>query len=196
MSLMPCFDRGQAFDEGIVVGRLLAGYGEIELQMCMCLIVVEGILDVPIRTIFGKRGAEERIKIGKQELEPDFGKANLLVELTESIGDLDWCRQIRNQYSHCQWYWTAKEGLCFVNLEELAKQPKQILSVMENRHPVDVPLLQSQEDYFWYVKQCFMHLETAYRDWERTHARGGSAAGPPRFVYPKPPKIPRPPAHN
>jgi hypothetical protein len=148
MSLMPCFDRDHAFEEGIVIGRLLAGYGEIELQMCMCLIVVEGILDVPIRTIFGKRGAEERIKIGKRELEPDFGKASLLADLTEATADLDWCRQIRNQYSHCQWYWTAQEGLCFVNLEELAKQPTQILSVMGHRHPVDVPLLQRQEDFF------------------------------------------------
>ena len=195
MSLMPCFDRDHAFEEGIVIGRLLAGYGEIELQMCMCLIVVEGILDVPIRTIFGKRGAEERIKIGKRELEPDFGKASLLADLTEATADLDWCRQIRNQYSHCQWYWTAQEGLCFVNLEELAKQPTQILSVMGQRHPVDVPLLQRQEDFFWYVKQRFMHLETAYRAWDQAQARGG-AAGPPSFVYPKPPKIPRPPAHN
>jgi hypothetical protein len=37
MSLMPCFDHDQAYAEGIVVGRLLAGYGEIELQMRMCL---------------------------------------------------------------------------------------------------------------------------------------------------------------
>jgi hypothetical protein len=76
MGLMPCFERGQAFDEGIVIGQLLAGYGEIELQMCMCLIVVEGILDVPIRSIFGKRGAEERIKIGKRKLVHRFQSSN------------------------------------------------------------------------------------------------------------------------
>jgi hypothetical protein len=35
---------------------------------------------------------------------------------------MDWCRQIRNQYAHCQWYWTAHEGLCFVDLEAVAKQ--------------------------------------------------------------------------
>jgi hypothetical protein len=52
---MPCFDSNQAHDEGIVVGRLLAGYGELELQMCMCWIVAEGILDLPIREIFGIR---------------------------------------------------------------------------------------------------------------------------------------------
>ena len=30
MSLMPCFDVDQAQPEGIIIGRLLAGYGEIE----------------------------------------------------------------------------------------------------------------------------------------------------------------------
>ena len=61
MSLMPCFDPTQAQAEGIVIGRLLAGYGEIETQVCMCLIVVEEMIDLPIRTIFGHRGAEKRI---------------------------------------------------------------------------------------------------------------------------------------
>ena len=114
MSLMPCFDKGKGFDESIIIARLLAGYGEIELQMCMCLIVVEGQIDTPIREIFEKRGAEFRIKTGANALETEYAHAGLLTELTEALADLDWCRQIRNQYSHCQWFWTATEGLCFV----------------------------------------------------------------------------------
>lgn len=195
MSLMPCFDPTQGFAEGVIIGRLLAGYGEIELQMCACLIAVEGILDIPIRKIFGKRGAEERIKIGQAALEPNFTNANLLSDLTEALADLDWCRQIRNQYSHCQWYWTTQERLCFVNLEDLAKQQNAISSAMTNKHSIDVSLLESQENYFWYVKQYLMHLETAYRTWDEVRARGGRT-GPISFVYPKPPKIPRPPKHN
>ena len=77
MSLMPCFDPTQGFAEGVIIGRLLAGYGEIELQMCACLIAVERTIDIPIRKIFGKRGAEERIKIGKTTLGSDFANANL-----------------------------------------------------------------------------------------------------------------------
>jgi hypothetical protein len=196
MSLMPCFRPTQGSAEGVIIGRLLAGYGEIELQMCACLIAVEGgLLDIPIRKIFGRRGAEARIKIGKGELEPDFTNAHLLADLTEALDDLDWCRQIRNQYSHCQWYWTAQEGLCFVDLEDLAKQQNAILSVVENRHSIDVPLLESQENYFWYVKQCLMHLADAYRAWDGTRARGGRAR-PTSYVYPKPSKIPRPSRHN
>jgi hypothetical protein len=51
---MPCFKPGQAFDEGVILGRLLTGYGELELGMCSCLIAVEGMFDRPIRTIFGR----------------------------------------------------------------------------------------------------------------------------------------------
>jgi hypothetical protein len=51
---MPCFKPGQAFDEDVILGRLLTGYGELELGMCSCLIAVEGMFDRPIRTIFGR----------------------------------------------------------------------------------------------------------------------------------------------
>src|SRR5271156_2709060 len=106
MSLMPCFGPKQAFAEGILLGRLLAGYGELEMSMCACLVAVENILDVPIRKIFGSRGAEDRIKKAKKALQTDFANANLLGHLTAALADMDWCRLIRNQYSHCQWFWT------------------------------------------------------------------------------------------
>jgi len=192
---MPCFDRDQAYAEGIVVGRILAGYGELELQMCLCRIVAEGTIDIPIREIYGKRGAERRIEIARKALQADYAKAGLMADLTEALDDLDWCREIRNQYSHCQWFWTKPQGLRFANLEELASQPTTITEVVASSHPVDLALLEAQENYSFYVKQCLMHLETAYRAWDHARARGGRT-GPPGFVYPKPPKIPRPAAHN
>jgi hypothetical protein len=180
----------------VFLGRLLTGYGELELQMCSCLIAVEGIFDVPIRTIFSKSvRAEQRIRIAKRVLKSDFANAGLLADLSRAMTDLNWCREIRNQYSHCHWYWTPREGLCFVNLEELARQPTTISSLMAIRHPIDVALLTAQEEYFWYVKQCFMHLEAAYKAWDRTQARSGPD-GPALPVYPKPTNQKRPAAHN
>jgi hypothetical protein len=35
-TIMPCFDRFPK--EGDLIGRLLAGYGELELEMCACVI--------------------------------------------------------------------------------------------------------------------------------------------------------------
>ena len=92
MSLMPCFGPNQAFDEGIVIGRLLAGYGEIEMAMCACLVAVEGMLDIPIRRLFDTRGAENRIKAAKKALQIDFANAGLLADLTQALADMDWCR--------------------------------------------------------------------------------------------------------
>ena len=110
----------------------------------MCLIVVEGNIDLPIRTIFGERGAEKRIKIARKVLEPDYAKAGLLVPLLQALADMDYCREIRNQYSHCQWFWTKQDGLCFQNLEYLAKQPTAITSVTASKFPLDMPLLSAE----------------------------------------------------
>jgi hypothetical protein len=195
MSLMPCFKSGEAFDEGVILGRLLAGYGELELQMCSCLIAAEGTLDRPIKVIFGKTGAERRIKIVERALKTDFTNAGLLPDLMQALTDLNWCRKIRNQYSHCHWYWTTREGLCFVNLQELPKHTAMIMSLTTNMHSIDVPLLTAQEDYFWYVKECFMYLESAYRAWDQARSRG-SAPGPPIHIYPKPAAKTPPPKHN
>jgi hypothetical protein len=69
MSLMPCFELpNQAPTEGTLVGRILAGYGELELTMCACLIAIEGQVDLPIRKLFDERGAENRIKLARNIL--------------------------------------------------------------------------------------------------------------------------------
>jgi len=170
MTLMPCFGPYQAPAEGILIGRLLAGYGELEVSMCACLIAIEGQFDAPIRQLFNERSAEKRIKESKKALIPEYTKAGLHIELAEALQDMEWCRTLRNQYAHCQWYWTSHEGLCFVNLEELAKQPAQILALMTNKHSIDVKLLLVQEEYFNYVKESFAHLESAYRAWDRARS--------------------------
>jgi hypothetical protein len=192
MSLMPCFQPNQAFTEGVVLGRILAGYGELELTMCDCLIAIENVFDLPIRDIFGERGAEKRIKIAKKRLLAEYAKASLQTELAETLDDMEWCRLIRNQYAHCSWYWTQQEGLCFVNLEELAKQASTIINLMGNRHPIDEPLLNAQESFLNCVKEGFTHLASAYRAWNQTRAAPRSSI----YIFPKPLKIARPLLHN
>jgi len=38
-----------------------------------------------------------------------------------AFDDIGHCRLIRNQYAHCFWYPHSKDGLGFVDLEELAR---------------------------------------------------------------------------
>ncbi|WP_342708948.1 hypothetical protein AAFG13_29025 [Bradyrhizobium sp. B124] len=191
MSLMPCFKESEAFQEGVILGRLLAGYGEVETSMLNCLVDVEGQFVTPIKELFGVRSAERRITIAGKLLTPELTKAGLQTELANVLDDMDWCRQIRNQYAHCTWYWTSHEGLCFVNLEELAGQGS-FTSLFANKQPIDVALLSAQEDFFNYVKESFFHLGSAYKDWDMKRVDSRRTV----YVFPKPQLVSRPALHN
>jgi hypothetical protein len=65
MSLMPCFGPKQAALEGAILAHLLAGYGELEVCLLGCLVAVEGQMDFPVRELFAKTGAAQRIKRAK-----------------------------------------------------------------------------------------------------------------------------------
>jgi hypothetical protein len=71
---------------------------------------------------------------------------------------MDWCRQIRNQYAHCRWYWTAHEGLCFVDLEAVAKQVTTITELTKNKLPINLFFLQQQWKFFEYEFGTFDYL--------------------------------------
>jgi hypothetical protein len=160
--------------------------------MLACLVAVEGQVDYAIRQLFKRTTAENRIKLARQALLPNYTNAGLEAGMREALSDVDWCRKLRNQYAHCQWGWTTTDGLFFVNLEDLAEQLDPITKVMAHSLPVDVPLLEEQEAYCNYVRECFMHLETAYLALDR--ARSGVRQ--PTHVSAKPSRKTRPPMHN
>ena len=66
MALMPCFGPYQAHAEGILIGQLLAGYDELEMSMCSCLIAIECQFDTLIRQLFNERSGGKRIKESKK----------------------------------------------------------------------------------------------------------------------------------
>jgi hypothetical protein len=160
--------------------------------MLACLVAVEGQVDYAIRQLFKRTTAENRIKLARQALLPNYTNAGLEAGMREALSDVDWCRKLRNQYAHCQWGWTTTDGLFFVNLEDLAEQLDPITKVMAHSLPVDVPLLEEQEAYCNYVRECLMHLETAYLALDR--ARSGVRQ--PTHVSAKPSRKTRPPMHN
>jgi hypothetical protein len=143
--------------------------------------------------VFGERGAEKRIINCRKTMMPEFAKASLQDLLRETLDDLDWCREIRNQYAHCTWYWDqVDKKLCFVNLEELAKELTPIYDLMVNRRQLDANLLEHQEAFFFYVKEMFTHLKDAYLEYRLLLLTPRK----PSYVYAKPSKVARPPLHN
>jgi hypothetical protein len=62
MSLMPAFLRFP--EEAAIIGRLLAGYGEIEYLFAMCLASSASDEDTALRTFFSVRGEGARLDVG------------------------------------------------------------------------------------------------------------------------------------
>ena len=56
----------------------------------------------------------------------------------------------------------------------------------------DILLLQEQEAYCNYVRESFMHLDTAYRAWDRAKV----AVTPLSYIHPKASTITRPALHK
>jgi hypothetical protein len=186
-TIMPCFNRFPK--EGDIIGRLLAGYGELELEMSACVAAVTNDLDSAIKALFGVRGEQRRIKTADSMMKASYVSAGLGSKYKRTIANMDWCRTVRNQYAHCSWYDTTAEGLCFVDLERTAKLKRKIASVTAHRHPVDAALLKRQETYFKYVQKCFWHLAEAYRI-----VHGKASKGGPLHAWPA--RLTRPPKHN
>jgi hypothetical protein len=173
--------------EAAIIGRLLAGYGDLEFTLLTCVVAVSRDVNTSIRTLFRVRGEKQRIQIADAIIRHAYKKAGLYEPYCEGIGAMEFCRQIRNQYAHCHWisYKKQQTGLFFTDLEDVAKQNSDDPTVQELH--VDVPLLDSQEAYFSYTMSCLVFLNLEYK-----RLTGQS----PTHTLSMPKKRPRPKLHN
>jgi hypothetical protein len=189
-SIMPCFVDLQAQKprpEAIVLGHLLTGYGELEFEMCSCLGAVTGDINDAVRTVFKNRGAEQRIRIATKSMGEKFEEAGLANIFQETMKDMDWCREIRNQFAHCHWYTWTILGMEFVDLEYVAKQTTKARHFAHATKRIDLATLQKQEAFFKYVQKCFWNLTSSYQRWA-----GSTATHDPA----RPAKMAQPPKHS
>lgn len=183
-ALVPAF---RAFpEEGLIVGRLLAGYTAIEYQLCMCAGMGGGDVAKAITDIFSKHGETRRVKtIAPCLAGAGYAAAGLGAEFDEAIEDMLWCVTIRNQYAHCIWHDAHQGRLIFAHMEEIAAPtgpgPDPINLTF---HYVDVGLLNDQEAFFAYVLCQFNYL-----NYRRRQIIGEIGAGANIRV---PVKVPRP----
>lgn len=183
-SIMPAFIRWPK--EAEVISHLLAGYGELEFELCLLLAEVLGDdKDSAVRITYRNRGEEARINVTDAFLRPSFAKLGGSMEAyyCEIIAAMRQCRVIRNQYAHCHWT-DDHGGLRFVVLEAEAKKSTQIKLTL-NR--VDIGLLVEQEDYFKFTQRGFLYLKHEYA----LVVRGGAI-----HPFPRTPVVPKPRLHN
>lgn len=181
-TILPIFQRYEK--EGAIVGRLLAGYGELEFDFASILAIVINDVDVAYRAMFRARGEEQRLLVADALIRPKFKAIELYTPYCEAYQDLHHCRKIRNQFAHCHWYDDKDEGLCFLNLENTASKP---MSNRIRKNPVDLGLLKNQEVFFVYVQDCLEYLEEECK--RRSGRLSTHSLSPPK-------RIDRPPKHN
>jgi hypothetical protein len=187
-TIIPAFRDAPA--EATVVGRLLSGYSELELEMMQCVHLVSGDLDGAVRALYGKRGERKRVLNARKQSAPVFGSIGLAPQHRETFGDMDWCRAIRNQYAHCAWYYTSREGLCFTDLEKLARDPAPIAALTRLKYPVNEILLSEQERFFKHVQKRLWWLQQEYQ------ILTGKAGRRPTRLWSWPLAMARPREHN
>lgn len=151
----------------IIIGRLLVDYGEPELDLMNCVQVARaGDLNGVLKAMFRVRGETNRIEIADGLGRPAYA-ASMATEFDAMIAAMRHCLRIRNKYAHAYWH-DPKQGteLCYVSLEELARDPEEVTDLIGLRFfYIDEPLLLEQERFFEYTRDqiTYVNFEGRYR---------------------------------
>lgn len=172
-------------EEQNLIGQMLMAYGEFEFFVAGLLgYAIEGGNDIAGRLFFRVHGEGARLDVADAILRPFFKKSGLHGQWSNTIGALRYCKDIRNQYAHCNWI--EKSGLLqFVNMDRDAASPEGDLILQ--LYPTDLALLKRQFEYFAYTNFWLFFLNCKCR-----RAAGDTKAPDP----PAPKSIPQPPKNN
>src|SRR4051794_31432912 len=73
-------------EEGAIIGRLLAGYGELEVDLALCVAAtLDDDVDTAFRIMFRLRGESQRIEIADAFIQQHYS-AGLRSEYGEALG--------------------------------------------------------------------------------------------------------------
>lgn len=159
-NLMLVFQRHP--NEASIIGRLLAGYGELEYEFALCLaeLVSPREPGPPIRAFFRLRGEAAKLDVADAFMGPLCDRAGLGDEYREAHFAIQYCRTIRNQYAHSHWD-ESPDGLLLSNLTQEAAQERDHFPDFPRL--VDFALLTEQEKYFNYTSQCIGYVRLTLR---------------------------------
>jgi len=139
-------------EEGTIIGRLLAGYADIELCLFHCVNVARDDFDTVYKVMFKARGETRRIDMANIFGKQKYHELGLGTQFEMAISTTQYCLKIRNQYAHSLWYDDYSSDLAFTNLEEIAQNNGAVKDLKGlTIHHIDVPTLTQQESYFEYT---------------------------------------------
>lgn len=178
-------------DEAAAIGSLITNYGVLEFQLFQALGVVMGNQHTALRLIYRDRGEERRINNADTIMRPLYDKQGLDGPFAQTIAQMRKCCQIRNQYAHSWWTWTANQyfgqpkqiQLKFVALEDWAKKAHTGL-MNRSTHEISLALLKAQQAYFANTLAWIDFLNDEYQ--RRIEGK------PPTPTTQWPPRLPEP----
>lgn len=148
--------------EKALIGEMLMSYGEIEF--CLVSLVMHlygGDATRATRILFRVNGEAARLAVADAIMRPELAKIGLDGNWNNAYGAAKHCKNIRNQYAHCHWQNYPKTGLCFMNLDALASSRGESITV--TFEPIDLPLIQSQHQYFDHTLAMLYYLASEYQ---------------------------------
>ncbi len=143
--------------EAALIGRMLAGYTDIEVDLMNCVKSVRQDLDTVFKAMYRTRGETARIEIADSFGRQFYHGLQLGTEFEMALGAVRHCLKIRNLFAHAS-IWNDNSGtLAIANLETLAYENRRIddLHTMTVHH-LNVPVLTSQFDYFNYTSDLLV----------------------------------------
>jgi hypothetical protein len=156
--LLPIFHKYP--DEGAMVGKILAGYSELEVSLMGCVIEVHGEVDTVFKVMYRNRGEKQRIDVADAMGRHTFDGLGLGAQFATAIGAMHYCRQIRNQFAHCQWWGDSSGYLTFLDLESVARENAKITSFRNfEKRRANLQLLEAQVAYFEHVLDILIFLQ-------------------------------------
>lgn len=157
------------------IGRMVLAYSELDLVLCHAAGLVMNDKFAMLNALHSVKQEVARLDIVRHLTSNLFNAAGLKVEFQTCIDSMKYCRTIRNQYAHATWG-ASSSGLEFGDLTATDWHDGPTM------HPTSLALLQAQEAFFEYTKECLLFLE-------------GKVSVPVRMHRPWPTKIPTPKKH-
>lgn len=164
-------------DEAALIGRMLAGYADLEIDLMHCAQVVRIDLDTVLKAMFRSRGETQRIDVADAFGRQHYHALGIGTQFEMAVGAVRYCLRIRNQYAHCTWWDDNSGQLAFANLEEVAIENVLVTDLRGlTTHHVNVPHLEAQLAYFEYADSLLLWVI------QEGNARAGRPAFPNRVL--------------
>jgi len=143
--------------EAALIGRMLAGYTDLELDLMNCVKSAREDLDTVLKAMYRARGETQRIEIADSFGRQTYRKLGLGTQFEMAVGAVRHCMKIRNQYAHCIWWNDNSGALAFANLEEIAKLNDPVVDLQGmSVHHVSTAHLTAQFAYFEYASDLLI----------------------------------------